>query len=165
MKQLSWTFVFIFVLASMALAQTKISGTYQCQKPDPQNVIPMADRANHALEIEQVKCTWAKPFEIGEIASKDGSSWDSGEIDGNTTHFTGFHMSNMANGDQFFVSYRGTGTSKDSKPVSSKGTWWFTGGTGKMKGIKGKGTFTGAPNPDGGNTFEVEGSYTLPAVK
>jgi len=165
MKQISLTFVFIFVLASMALAQTKISGTYQCAKPDPQNVIPMGDRANHALEIEQVKCTWPKPMDIGGIQSKDGSSWDSAEIDGNAMQFSGFHMSNMSNGDQFFVSYRGTGMSKDGKPVSSKGTWWFTGGSGKMKGIKGKGTFAGAPNPDGGMTFEVEGNYTLPSAQ
>ena len=164
MKQIFWTFLFVFALASVALAQTKISATYQCEKPNPMNVIPVGDHANHALEIEQVKCTWTKPMEIGGIASKDGSSWDSGEINGDTTTFSGFHMSNMANGDQFFVSFRGTGLSKDSKPVSSKGTWWFTGGTGKMKGVKGKGTFTGVPNPDGGVTFEVEGNYTLPAA-
>jgi hypothetical protein len=43
---------------------------------------------------------------------------------------------------------------------SEKGTWGFTGGSGKLKGIKGKGTFTCAPSGDG-VACEVEGEYQL----
>ena len=46
--------------------------------------------------------------------------------------------------------------------MSSEGTWTYTGGTGKLKGIKGKGTFKGTPNPDGTMTYQVDGEYQLP---
>jgi len=44
--------------------------------------------------------------------------------------------------------------------LQSKGTWGFTGGSGKLKGIKGKGTFTCSPSGDG-VACEVEGEYQL----
>lgn len=44
--------------------------------------------------------------------------------------------------------------------MEGKGTWGFTGGTGKLKGIKGKGTYTCKPSGDE-NTCEVEGEYEL----
>ena len=42
------------------------------------------------------------------------------------------------------------------------GTWTFTGGTGKLKGIKGKGTYKDKGAADGSGTIEVEGEYELP---
>jgi len=49
--------------------------------------------------------------------------------------------------------------------LSTVGTWSFTGGTGKLKGLKGKGTYKGTGNADGSMTYEVEGDYELPAAK
>jgi len=43
---------------------------------------------------------------------------------------------------------------------SGKGTWGFTGGSGKLKGIKGKGPYTCAPSGDG-SSCNVEGEYQL----
>jgi hypothetical protein len=54
---------------------------------------------------------------------------------------------------------------KDGKPDAAEGSWSYTGGTGKLKGLKGKGTFTGKAAADGTVTYEVEGEYTLPAAK
>jgi hypothetical protein len=51
---------------------------------------------------------------------------------------------------------------KDGKPVSGEGTWSFTSGTGKLKGIKGKGTYKGTANADGSMTYQVDGEYSLP---
>ena len=45
---------------------------------------------------------------------------------------------------------------------TSKGTWSYTGGTGKLKGIKGKGTYDGKGSSDGTATYQIEGDYTLP---
>jgi hypothetical protein len=53
---------------------------------------------------------------------------------------------------------------KDGKPQPSKGTWSYTGGTGKLKGITGKGTYTVTPNADGGGVVDVEGEYAIPAA-
>jgi len=54
---------------------------------------------------------------------------------------------------------------KDGKPDTSVGTWSYTGGTGKFKGITGKGTYKGKADASGNMVTEVEGEYTLPAKK
>ncbi len=41
----------VIALACLATAQTKITGTAQCAKPDPMNTVPIADRPNHAYAI------------------------------------------------------------------------------------------------------------------
>jgi hypothetical protein len=54
---------------------------------------------------------------------------------------------------------------KDGVAQTSEGKSSFTGGTGKFKGINGKGTFKTKFAPDGTATAEGEGEYTLPAAK
>ena len=43
------------------------------------------------------------------------------------------------------------------------GTWVYTGGTGKFKGIKGKGTYKITIGADGTGVGDVDGEYTMPA--
>jgi hypothetical protein len=52
---------------------------------------------------------------------------------------------------------------KDGKPQVAKGTWSFTGGTGKLKGLTGKGTHTVTINADGSSVVSVEGDYSIAA--
>jgi hypothetical protein len=146
--------------AATASGQTKVSGTTQCGKPDSQHVVPVGDRPEHSLGVEQFKCTWTKPMEIGADKSKEGVSTETNDISGNNSRARGFHVATMESGDKFFVSYQGTGTSKDGAPVEVKGTWTFTGGSGKLKGIKGKGTYDCKPS---GDALEcaIEGEYQL----
>lgn len=42
-----------------------------------------------------------------------------------------------------------------------KGNWSISGGSGKKKGIKGKGTFTCTPSGDDNLSCDVEGEYRL----
>ena len=49
---------------------------------------------------------------------------------------------------------------KDQKLSSGQGTWSSAGGTGKLKGIKGKGTYKSQPAGDNVDC-DVEGEYTL----
>ena len=60
------------------------------------------------------------------------------------------------------VRTQGSETMKSEMNESAEGTWSFTGGTGKLKGIKGKGAYKGKGAPDGSATYEVEGEYELP---
>jgi hypothetical protein len=71
----------------------------------------------------------------------------------------------MADGDKGYVRFEGKSAVKDKMPTEGNGTWSWVGGTGKLKGIKGKGTFSGKWNPDGTGAFDVEGDYTLAAAK
>lgn len=152
----------VLFCAAAAAAQTKVSGTAQCGKPDPQQVLPVGDRPDHMLGIAQIKCTYTKPMEIGGDKSKDGVSTETSDISGNTSRPHGFHVVTMESGDRVFFSYQGTATTKDNALVELKGNWGMNGGSGKMKGIKGKGTFTCAPSGDG-LSCEVEGEYQLAA--
>jgi len=154
-------FVFAIALAVTVTAQTKISGTEQC-KPEPSAPVAIGDMPNHAFAIGKSQCTWPKPIEMAGVAVKDGAGIAAEEITGDKWSEHGFHTCTMANGDSFWVSFRGAGESKDGKPVSAGGTWFFKEGTGKLKGIKGHGTYKGTPNADGTMTFQVDGEYQLP---
>jgi hypothetical protein len=68
----------------------------------------------------------------------------------------------MANGDKMYVRIQGASTLKESVVESAEGAWSLTVGTGKLKGVKGKGTYKGKGAPDGSATYEVEGEYELP---
>lgn len=160
MRQFFIAAVAVCLCSATAAAQTKVTGTAQCGKPDPQHMVPVGDRPEHSLGVAQLKCTYTKPMEIGGDKSKDGVSTETTDVSGNTSHARGFHVATMESGDKFFVWYQGTGTSKDGALVELKGNWGFTGGSGKLKGIKGKGTYTCAPSGDG-LSCEVEGEYEL----
>ncbi len=153
----------VFAMATVAAAQpTKISGTFQCPKPEAQHAIPAADSPGHLFSISKVNCNWTKPLELGGTQTKDGTNTGFDEIKGNTSKGHGEHVSTAATGEKTFVRYQGSSTLKDGAPQTAQGTWSYTGGTGKLAGIKGKGTYKGKANPDGTITYEVEGEYTLP---
>ncbi len=151
----------VLVAAGLS-AQTKTSGTATC-KPDPASPPPVAltDKPNHSFAVGKAQCTWTK-FEVAGLQSKDGISTDLEEITGDTVLVRGYHVATMSNGDTTVAKYEGSGKLKDGKPVSGEGTWSYTSGTGKLKGIKGKGTYKGKANADGSVTYQVDGEYQLP---
>ncbi len=155
-------------LAAVATAvavppQTKTKGTLQCGKADPLHVVEIGDRADHAMVVAKVACNWTKPMEIAGVKTKDGASVSSEEKSGMKSSGSGVHWTAMDNGDRIFVRFHGkTIYDKDGRATAADGNWSYTGGTGKMKGIKGKGTYKGKGNPDGSATYEIEGDYTLP---
>ena len=60
------------VLVSMTLsAQTKISGTLSCAKPDPmQSIEPR--RAGTVMNLAKVQCTWPKTFDSSRYGGGRG---------------------------------------------------------------------------------------------
>ena len=151
----------ILALAASAAAQTKISGTLQCAKPNPTQIIQVGDAPGHAVAVSQSKCTWPKPITMEGIQSKDDINTTSDEIHGTNSRGFGYDVGTLANGDKFYVRFGGIGKLKDGAPESLQGKWNFTGGTGKLKGVKGQGTYKGKGNPDGTVTFEIEGDYSV----
>jgi hypothetical protein len=163
---------FLLVLAmaicfvSIATAQTKASGTLQCSKSDPMHMIEIGDRPGHSMMTSHSVCTWSKGMDVGGMAAKDGASTDIGEVTGNKSNSSGVHWGTVEGGDKYFVRFSGSATStKEGNLEAASGTWKYTGGTGKLKGITGKGTYKGKGNADGSTTWEVEGDYTLAAAK
>lgn len=147
-------------LSTTAVAQTKMSGTATC-KGDPPTPVAVGDAPDHSYAISKAQCTWAK-LEMAGMEAKDGVSVATVDIHGNTSTAHGYHTGTMTNGDTWSCSFQGKAVSKDGKPVSDSGTWTFTNGTGKLKSIKGKGTFKGTPGADGAMTYQIKGEYSLP---
>jgi hypothetical protein len=148
------------LFATSAVAQTKASGTAQC-KPDPPAPVAIGDKPGHFFAIGKAQCTWSG-FEIAGVQTKEGVSVSQDEINGDKSTSNGYHTATLASGDKSVAHFQGTATSKDGKFQSGGGTWTYAGGTGKLKGITGKGTFKGTPNADGSVTYQVDGEYTLP---
>jgi hypothetical protein len=147
--------------ATTAVAQTKYSATLLCAKADPVQTVPVGDRPDHTLGVQQFKCSWTKPFEIGPDKAKDGVSTETFESSGNKSHAHGVNVTTMQSGDLAVVAYQGTAITKDRALVAIKGTWAYTSGTGKLKGIKGKGTYGCTPSGDS-VSCDIEGEYQLP---
>jgi hypothetical protein len=154
--------VVVLSAATTVLAQTNISGMVKCGKPDEQHALEVGDRPNHSLTIAEGKCTWTKPLEIAGTKSKDDIGTGFGDVTGNKSQEHGYVVGTWANGDKSFVRTQGSAVLKSGTIESADGTSSFTGGTGKLKGIKGKGTYKGTGAPDGTVTYEVEGEYKLP---
>ena len=151
------------VMASVALsAQTKISGTLSCNRPDPVNSIPTGNETGTVMTLAKIQCTWSKGMEMAGVTTQDGSSVAASEVQGGKTKDHGIHVGNMANGDKYYVHFQSTGTVKPDHSGTSDGTWSFDGGTGKLKGLTGKGTFKSTNSADGTSTVDVVGEYKTP---
>jgi hypothetical protein len=150
--------------ALLAPAQTKISGTGKCGKPEGQpQMIEVGDRPGHVLVLAKQACAWTTPIEMEGVKAKTYNVAISSDASGGKSQDRGYVIVTMENGDKAFVRVQGAAMlNKDGAPQSDEGTWSYAGGTGKFKGLKGKGTYKGKAVADG---FEdsIEGEYTLPA--
>ena len=155
-------FLFSAAFATVATAQTKISGTLQCAKADPSHAVEVGDEPGHVMTLGKVACTWSKTLEMAGSMSKDGYSIASGEIRAGKSTESGIHIGTMANGDKYFVRFRGDGSAAKDGSGSANGTWSFSGGTGKLKGLTGKGTYKTTVAADGTGTAQVDGDYKTP---
>jgi hypothetical protein len=151
------------LLASTVAAQTKITAQQQCDKGEVVGTGLAGDHPGHAMSLVKGSCAWGTPMEMEGGKSKTGTSL--AFVDANPARITtnGTYVGVMENGDKFFVSFHDSSPAKDGKPVGVKGTWMYTGGTGKLAGIKGKGTYTSKLNDDGTSVVDVEGEYTIGA--
>jgi hypothetical protein len=139
-----------------------VSGTLQCGKADPAYTIPVGDRPGHAFAISKVKCAWTQAPEIAGTQAKEHEYTAFADVSGGRGRNRSAAVGTMANGDKYFTSTQGMVTLKEGISQTAEGTWSYTGGTGQLKGIKGKGTYKGKAAADGTFTIEVEGEYLLP---
>ena len=144
------------------LAQTKISGTLQCSKAGTieEHKIEVGDHPNHYVVISKYTCTWPKPMKIAGTQTKDSIVISSDDTSGTDGRESSYATINWANGDKAYV-YEQSSWKTLNGVLDGSSSWTFTGGTGKLKGIKGKGTLKPKDEPDGFSE-EVEGEYELP---
>jgi hypothetical protein len=155
--------------AAGANAQHKISGSAKCGKAEVEHGLEVGDQPGHVIWLAKGSCTWMEiqPSMLVEgVKHKDYSYVSAGETTSTRDMGHGYGVNTMENGDKNFVAYRGATPLKDGKPAGDgRGTWSYTGGTGKLTGIKGKGTYKSIHNSDGTITVEVVGEYQVPSAK
>src|ERR1041385_4454261 len=152
------------VIVAAASAQTKRSFSGKCAKPDTMQSVPAGDVEGHMFMIQQGKCTVETGHEIGGLKSKEGAFSEHDEASGNHTKGWGVYVETLDNGDKIFYNYQGSGTTKDGALVVSNDKWQVSGGTGKMKGVKGTGGCKLTGNASGGADYACTGEYTIPAM-
>ena len=151
----------MFMLAPVVGAQTKISGAHKCAKAEVVGTTEVADKAGHTMTLVKDACEWTNPIEMEGLKAKEGTSTIFVDTTATRSSSTGVYVGTMENGDKFFVSFHDSGPAKDGKAGAAKGTWTYTGGTWKLKGLTGKGTYTTSVNDDGTGGAEVEGEYSI----
>lgn len=157
--------VLLAAFAGSALAQTQVSGTLKCGgKPATEYTVEVGDHPGHTLIIGKGPCTWSPPVEIAGLKSTAYSGASAADVNGAKFQVRGYGVQTMENGDKVYVRYQHTGSvTEGGKALAYEGTWSYTGGTGKLKGLKGKGTYkTTGPISDA--ETKVEGEYTLPVA-
>jgi hypothetical protein len=154
----------VLLLAPVVGAQTKVSGAHKCAKPEVVGTTDVADKPGHTMTLVKDSCEWTTPIEMEGLKAKDGTSTIFVDTTATRSSSTGVYVGTMENGDKFFVSFHDTAPVKDGKAGAGKGSWSYTGGTGKLKGIEGKGTYTTSMNEDGTGGAEVEGEYSIAAA-
>jgi hypothetical protein len=167
-KSLGFT-VLLMAFAGSALAQTQVSGTLKCSgKSAAEYTVEVGDHPGHVLMMNKDKddsCTWPVPMEIAGVKTTGNSGAVFTEMNGSKFQVRDWDVTTMENGDKVYVRGQSAGTvAEDGKAFTYEGTWSYTGGTGKFKGIKGKGTVKGSGTSDSGTTSQIQGEYTLPTA-
>jgi len=167
MRKMSWLVVCAVVIAMSASAgaQSKFSGKCNQGKPDPNYTAAVGDRPDHTISLGKVTCTWAAGAELAGVALKDEQDTFTSDASGKTSRDKGYGVGTLANGDKYYVTFQGTTIMEKNAPVSATCTWNFTGGTGTLKGLTGKGTCSGKFDATGAAVFDVQGEYAVPAAK
>jgi hypothetical protein len=146
----------------------KFAGTMECPAAAPAGMAEVGDTPGHAFVLIKTKCTWTKGDMAGVKLSSEEDAGVSEMTSATASKDMGYGVSTLANGDKSFVKFQGSGTYKAGNPpapTAASGTFSFTGGTGKMKGLKGNGTYKGVFKADGSVTWTIDGTYSIPGAK
>ena len=156
-KLLCSAVLFVFAVA-VTPAQTKMSTSGKCGKPETTQSVPAGDKNGHVFMISAGKCVT-----MGKLAgatSKEGAFAEHAEVTGEHAKTQGVYVETFDSGDKIYYDYQGNSTVKDGKLQSGTDKWQITGGTGKMQGMKGSGTCKLSPGTtEGGLDYACTGTY------
>jgi hypothetical protein len=165
MRTKNWLMVLVVVaMAVSAGAQTKLSATCNQSKPDPNYSVPVGDKPDHVIVLGKVTCTFTTG-DLGGAAIKAEEDVYTSDASGKMSRDHGYGTGTVEGGDKYFLRFDGTTTMEKNAPVSGTCTWNFAGGTGKLKGLTGKGTCKGKFDASGAAVFDIEGEYQVAAAK
>ncbi len=143
------------------IPMVKISGTMTCA-PAERMTLDVADAKGHTISLSKTECEWSTPLRLGNFRTRKGDSKSLSDSRGDVSMDHGYHVGSMTNGDRYYVKFDGDTRYDGRGPSAQRGRWSFSGGTGKLKGLFGRGTYKTAFDAQGEATVTVEGEYRLP---
>jgi hypothetical protein len=152
----------IALLLSGTAAAQQVADTLKCAKPDQEHAIPAGDQPGHVYSLSHTTCMYTKPGTLAGEQTKEGADTVFTEILGDRLNWRGVYAETYANGDKLFYRHHGNGTLKNNAFDSGIDYYEVTGGTGKFKGYRGKGSCKVKGAPDGSAIDECSGEYTAP---
>jgi len=122
-----------------------------------QTIIGLSDVPNHALNLEV-----SGPQQSTDPQWNDArvTYWDVADLVAGSDPQRGYFLNEHADGDRDWGSFEGQITTSGSQ-VTLEGTWTFTGGTGKFRGIRGGGSYQGRMTSPGNVAMEWQGEYQV----
>ena len=135
----------------------KLSGSF-AGNVNWQTTASMPDRANHALGLVEIGGT-----QTSTDAQWDGAAityWGTADLIDGSGIQRGYFLNVHADGARDCGSFDGKITTAGEQ-VTLDGTWQYIGGTGKFKGITGKGTYHGRMVSPTAVQTEWQGEYQL----
>jgi hypothetical protein len=147
-----------FAVATMS-AQSKVSISGSCTKADVEQSVPAGDQPGHLFMVAQGKCI--PKGTLGGANSKEGAFSEHRDVTPSRIKAWGVYIETYDSGDKVIYNYQLSAAMKDGKMQSGNGTFYAISGTGKMKGVKAKGTCSYTPGTDGGSNYACSGDYLL----
>jgi hypothetical protein len=147
--------------------QAHIKGTITeksvCGASAVHQTVVINDDRQHSVSLDQRPCRSDAPIEIGGLTGTEYVVYGVDDVQDGQSVDRGYVVGTMKNGDRYFLKYQGAATMKGNAPDHLEGTWTFTGGSGRLKDLRGGGTYTAKPTTNGvGMEFVIQGDYELP---
>ena len=156
MRKLFLVVLCVLALAVAATAQGKIESKWGCPKSSENPTLEIGDAPGHSYALAKGTCNATS----GASGEKSGAYTEVQELWKNSFKIHGYFNVTLSDGDMVFYTYESSVTDM-TKPIAE--TWKIVGGTGKHKGIQGKGTCTGNLKDDGSSDWVCSGTSSLGA--
>jgi hypothetical protein len=151
----------VLAVAVPAIAQPtftagKISGTVHCAKTDPNYTVPVGDKSGHVLTLTEIHVH--VDGQTGGPSDAEVGRRRIGRRDDRRVR-PRHRVSHRDDGqpDKYAMQYTGSMTVAKDNSATLHGNWTIVGGTGKLVGIKGHGTYKCSGSPHGSGDVTVAG--------
>jgi hypothetical protein len=157
--------LFTYFASSASLqAQTKFLATSSCGIATVHQTAAISDAGEHSISLDQRECRFEKPLELAGVSFSSYVATGVDDVQFEMSGDRGYAVGQAGNGDKYFLRYEGRAMMKGGVPLHLAGRWRFTGGTGKLRGLHGEGTYSAEPTSSGGMIFTLKGRYKLSIV-
>jgi len=156
--------VALFVQESQPKARSKhCKGSAKLVAVPSETTVNLDDAPDHKMRLRVY--VYDHTCDCEEFAEFSQWSCAYEDIVGGNSRSIGYYTDVVKGGDKIFGKYNGKSKTKTKKDGSWEmvfsGEWENTGGTGKLEGVKGKGTYSGKASP-ASFSYEWEGDFEFP---